>query len=39
MKRTLFLVATLCVALSALMFAALGDSGSQIADLYRQPVD
>ena len=39
MKRTLFLVAILCVALSARMFAALGNSESQIADLYGKPVD
>ena len=35
----LFLVVTLCVALSARMFAALGNSESQIADLYGKPVD
>jgi len=39
MKRILFLIATLCVALSARMFAALGDSESQIADLYGKPVN
>lgn len=38
MKRTLFLVTTLCVALSARMLAALGDSESQIAGLYGKPV-
>src|SRR5260370_36550133 len=38
MKRILFLVVTLGVALSARMFAALGDSESQIADLYGKPV-
>src|SRR2546421_7620223 len=39
MKRTLFLITTLCVALSARMFAALGNSESQIADLYGKPVN
>jgi hypothetical protein len=39
MSRTLFLVATLCVALSARTFAALGNSESEIGDLYGKPVD
>src|SRR5205823_3657547 len=39
MKWILFLVATLCVLLSARMFAALGNSESEIADLYGKPVD
>jgi len=39
MKRTLLPVAVLCVALSVRMFAALGNSDSQIGDLYGKPVD
>lgn len=39
MKRTLFLVATLCVALSVRTFAALGNSESEIAELFGKPVE
>ena len=39
MKRILLLVGTLCVALSAQTFAALGTSENQVADLYGKPVD
>ena len=38
MKRTLLLAATLGVALSARMFAALGDSESTITELFGVPV-
>jgi hypothetical protein len=39
MKRILLLLAILCVAPSVRTFAALGNSESQIADLYGKPVD
>jgi hypothetical protein len=39
MKRVMFLVATLCVSLSAQIFAALGNNESEIADLYGKPID
>jgi hypothetical protein len=38
MKRILFLVVTLCLVLSSRMLADLGNSESQIANLYGKPV-
>jgi len=39
MKRTLLLIATLCVAVSGGVFAALGDTEDQIADFFGKPID
>jgi hypothetical protein len=39
MKRKLLLIATLCVGLSGGLFAALGDTEEQAADLFGKPVD
>jgi len=39
MKRALFLTVISCLALNGSVFAALGDTEEQIADLFGQPVD
>ncbi len=39
MKRTLFLIATLCIALTGAVFGALGDTEDQAADLFGKPID
>jgi len=39
MKRTLLVIALSCLALSGRIFAALGDTEDQVADLFGKPVD